>query len=150
MYNLRPTTLGSRFDRDLVHPRKHSLPVSSSRRKRSLPAAEWHVLCVARDGGHAVDKLGLEQHVGVVEHTVLQGDHDELAAEEGGGEVMSGGGTGEEAMSAPNQPAPLHQTHAPQPGPPFHSAQTTMVTVKSILALTKTAITKGLAEGKQD
>lgn len=36
----------------------------------------------AGDGGDAVDELGAEQHVGVVEHALLQGHHDELGLRE--------------------------------------------------------------------
>lgn len=36
----------------------------------------------ARDRGHAVDKLGLEQDVGVGEHAILEGHHHKLQGRE--------------------------------------------------------------------
>jgi hypothetical protein len=30
------------------------------------------------NGGHAIDELGAEQNVGIIEHAVLQRDHNEL------------------------------------------------------------------------
>lgn len=36
------------------------------------------VLCGPRYSRHSVDELGAEQHVGVIEHAVLQGNNDEL------------------------------------------------------------------------
>ena len=38
----------------------------------------------AGHGGHPVHKLGAEEHVGVVEHPVLERDDDELGAPEVG------------------------------------------------------------------
>jgi len=35
-------------------------------------------LHMATDGRHAVDELGLEQHVRVVEHSVLERNHHKL------------------------------------------------------------------------
>ena len=36
-------------------------------------------LCGPGDRGHSINKLGSEENVGVVEHSVLERDHDELA-----------------------------------------------------------------------
>ena len=47
------------------------------------------VLRVAGDRRHAVDELGLEENVSVVEHAILERDHDELRVSEVGAQHLA-------------------------------------------------------------